>query len=207
MTLAWKIFQHQRVTRPVVRRGKEEAGDRRCCDLYGENTTERFAELKTSWNQHKIHKHTQKRSWKLWKKIHTQLDGLGFEKSATRQVNHSHSWSRPPPVASQPSLLLMSSALELQAHQVGEPLGTVGRISWPQMTSKSLGPFVSSPIRGLAYPLRASSCGESVGQIFATSKSPKLDGFPWGFSAARLILLESFGKHRERQWTGRPLHG
>lgn len=51
---------------------------------------------------------------------------------ATRQVNHSHSWSRPPPVASQPSLLLISSALELQAHQVGEPLGTIGRISWPQ---------------------------------------------------------------------------
>ena len=38
VTSVWKIFQHQRVTRPVVRRGKEEAGDRRCCHLYGENT-------------------------------------------------------------------------------------------------------------------------------------------------------------------------
>lgn len=42
--------------------------------------------------------------------------------ASTRQVHHWHTSSRPPPGCSQLTLLLISSALTLQAHQVEEPV-------------------------------------------------------------------------------------
>ena len=42
--------------------------------------------------------------------------------SATRQVHHWHTSSRPPPGCSQLTLLLIGSALALQAHQAEEPV-------------------------------------------------------------------------------------